>query len=98
MKLLTTLFLLGSSNAHRWQASDSCGYIVGGSHNHVARAVRELDCSNYMRATVTPSYIASGYFKFIIQLSVHSTNIKQDWSQSLQLFSTKSHTRKLAQI
>ncbi|KAK6604661.1 hypothetical protein H4I96_05243 [Botrytis cinerea] len=60
MKLLTTLFLLGSSNAHRWQASDSCGYIVGGSHNHVARAVRELDCSNYMRATVTPSYIASG--------------------------------------
>ncbi|ATZ49400.1 hypothetical protein BCIN_04g05530 [Botrytis cinerea B05.10] len=60
MKLLTTLFLLGSSNAHRWQASDSCGYIVGGSHNHVARAVRELDCSNYMRTTVTPSYIASG--------------------------------------
>ncbi|KAF7896422.1 hypothetical protein EAF00_006436 [Botryotinia globosa] len=60
MKFLTALFLLGLSNAHRWQDSDACGYVVGGSHDHVARDVRELDCSNYMRTTVTPSYIASG--------------------------------------
>lgn len=74
MKFLTALFLLGLSNAHRWQDSDACGYIVGSSHDHVARDVRELDCSNYMRTSVTPSYIASGYFQFITQLSIYNAN------------------------
>lgn len=61
MKSLLILSLLALANAHWWQASDACGYIVGGSHDHVPRDVRELDCSSYLQTTITPSHIASGY-------------------------------------
>lgn len=74
MKFLVILSLLGLANAHWWQGSDSCGYVVGGSHDHVARDVRELDCSSYMRTTITPSYVASGYFQLLIHSIIYSTN------------------------
>ncbi|KAI9642891.1 hypothetical protein NHQ30_008625 [Ciborinia camelliae] len=66
MKLLIILPFLALSNAHwwqvwqGWQGSDSCGDVIGGSHDNVPRDVRELDCSSYMQTTVIPSYVASG--------------------------------------
>lgn len=68
MKFLIILSFLALSNAHWWQGSDSCGYVIGGSHDHIPRNERELDCSRYMQTTITPSYVASEYALFHLAL------------------------------